>query len=141
MINLNEYLAEFPGSKASDKIGDTELNETLLNVMPNVCNKQAYVQGFDCETFPFEKADNMFERMQISENIYEAVLEPSYKNSTRAGAKCTGRGRQIRGGDTLSKMYSKMGNLTGMRKQKYVDHPRDQSKLTYLIHSLVHSSY
>ena len=26
LIDLNEYLAEFPGAKASDKIGETELN-------------------------------------------------------------------------------------------------------------------
>ena len=30
----------------------------------------------------------MFERMEISESIYEGVVEPLYKNPTRADANC-----------------------------------------------------
>ena len=33
-----------------DKIGVTELNEILLNSMPNSWYKQAYVQVFYCES-------------------------------------------------------------------------------------------
>ena len=62
MIDLNEYLYVFPGAKASDKTCETELNEILLNIMPNIWNRQAYVQGFDCETIT-KKSINMFERM------------------------------------------------------------------------------
>ena len=36
MIDLNEYLAVFPGANSSDKIGETELNKILLDGMPNV---------------------------------------------------------------------------------------------------------
>ena len=50
MIELNEYLSYFPGSKSSEKIGDTKLNEILLNSIPNGRIKQAYVQGFCCES-------------------------------------------------------------------------------------------
>ena len=35
IIDLNEYLAAFPGAKTSDQIGETELNEIFLNSMPN----------------------------------------------------------------------------------------------------------
>ena len=35
LINLNEYLASFPGDNLNDKIGVTELNDILLNSMPN----------------------------------------------------------------------------------------------------------
>ena len=35
LIGLNEYLDTFPGAKKSNKICDTELNEILLNSMPN----------------------------------------------------------------------------------------------------------
>ena len=35
MIDIDEYLYAFQGAKASDKIGETELNEILLNSMPN----------------------------------------------------------------------------------------------------------
>ena len=37
--------------------------------MPNVWSKQAYVQGFDCETITFEKSVNMFEHMEIAETV------------------------------------------------------------------------
>ena len=63
----------------ADKMGITELNEILLNSMPNRWSKQAYVQGFDCETISFKKAVNMFERMEIAKGIYEGVVTPSYK--------------------------------------------------------------
>ena len=49
LIDLKEYLASFPGENLTDKTGITELNEILLNIMPNIWSKQAYVQGFDCE--------------------------------------------------------------------------------------------
>ena len=38
--------------------------------MHNIWSKQAYVQGFDCESITFEKDVNMFDRMEISESIY-----------------------------------------------------------------------
>ena len=79
LIDLNEYLASLSGSTMADKMGITELNEILLNSMPNRWSKQAYVQGFDCETISFKKAVNMFERMEISKSIYEGVVTPSYQ--------------------------------------------------------------
>ena len=54
MIDLKEYLYVFPGAKKSDKICETELNEILLNRMPNIYIRQAYVQGFDCENINFK---------------------------------------------------------------------------------------
>ena len=41
MIKLNEYLSEFPGANESDKFGETELNEILLNCIPNGYSRQA----------------------------------------------------------------------------------------------------
>ena len=35
LIDLNEYLVSFPGANLADKIGITELNEIILNRMPN----------------------------------------------------------------------------------------------------------
>ena len=40
----------------ADNMGVTELNEILLNSIPNSWSKQAYVQGFDYETIYFKKA-------------------------------------------------------------------------------------
>ena len=36
-----------------DKIGVTELNEIILNSMPNSWSKQAYIQEFDSEYISF----------------------------------------------------------------------------------------
>ena len=73
MIDINECLSVLPGAKASDKIFETELNEILLNSMPNIWIRQAYVQGFYCETIT-QKYGNIFEHMEISESIYEGVV-------------------------------------------------------------------
>ena len=58
LIDLSEYLRSFPGSTATHKIGMTELNEILLNSMPNSWSKQAYVQGFDWKSFTFKNILN-----------------------------------------------------------------------------------
>ena len=63
----------------TDNIGVPELNEILLNSMPTRWSKQVFVQGFYCESITLKKAVNIFERMEISESIYEGVVEPSYK--------------------------------------------------------------
>ena len=41
MIELNKYLSVFPGENSSEKIGEIELNEIILNSMPNRRGKQA----------------------------------------------------------------------------------------------------
>ena len=51
------------GGKISDNICMMEINEILLNSMPNIWSKQACVQGFYCEFITFKTAVNMFERM------------------------------------------------------------------------------
>ena len=50
--------------------------------MTNSLSKQEYAHRFDCESITFEAAANMFELMEISEPIYEDVVEPSYKKPT-----------------------------------------------------------
>ena len=74
----------------SCKIGVTEINKILLNSTPNSWYKQAYVQGFDCESILFKGSVNMFEFMETAESIYEGVVTPSYKKTTRAESKHTG---------------------------------------------------
>ena len=73
LIDLNEYLASLPGANMTDKIGMTELNEILLNSMPNSWSKKLYVQVFDCESINFKKSINIFERKEIHKSIYEGV--------------------------------------------------------------------
>ena len=97
LIGLNQYLDSFPGATFSDKIGVTELNKILLNSMPNIWSKQAYVQGFGCEYILFNKAINIFQLMVIAESICEGVVKPSYKNITREYANRDGHIRNKRG--------------------------------------------
>ena len=78
LIDLNEYLASFPRATMADKIVVTELNENLLNNIPNIWSKQGYVQGFDYDMISLKKTVNMFERMEIAESIYGGVVTPSY---------------------------------------------------------------
>ena len=54
LIDLNEYLASFPGATLTDKFCVTELDEILLNSMPNSWSKQAYLQDFYCESITFK---------------------------------------------------------------------------------------
>ena len=60
LIDLNEYLVFLPGAKLTDKIGMMELNGILLNSMPSIWIKKAYVQGFDCKYITCKYAVNMF---------------------------------------------------------------------------------
>ena len=46
LIDLNGYVASFPGGAFTDNISVTELNEILLNIMHNSWSKQAYIQDF-----------------------------------------------------------------------------------------------
>ena len=71
----------------------TELNEILLNSMPNSWRKRDYVQGFDFEYINFKKAVNMFEHMETVEYIYKGEVELSYKKTTRSYANHAGRCR------------------------------------------------
>ena len=78
LIDLNDYLAFYPGETLHYDIGVTELNKILLKSMSNILYRQAYVQGFYCESITFKKAVNMFDQMEIYESIYEGVVEPPH---------------------------------------------------------------
>ena len=43
LIDMNEYLTSILWETLSDKIHVTELNEIILNIIPNSWSKQAYV--------------------------------------------------------------------------------------------------
>ena len=58
--------------------------------MPNIWSRQAYLQGFDCESITFIKYSNMFERMEITDYIYKGVVEPYYKKPTQADPDSSG---------------------------------------------------
>ena len=74
LIDINDNLSVAPGTTMSGKIGVTEINEILLNSMPNSWIKPAYVQVFDCKSINLKKLVNMFEHMEIVEYIYKGVV-------------------------------------------------------------------
>ena len=78
--------------------------------------------------------------MEIAKNIYESVVEPSYKKTTREDANHSGNRRQMRGVFTLWRTYNRMCKHAGKHKQRYVDHPRDRSRINCLIHGHVNFS-
>ena len=78
LIDLNDYFESFLVETLTDKIGITELNRILLNIMPNSWSKQSYIQGFDCKSITFKNDVNIFEHMKIAESMYEGVVEPSH---------------------------------------------------------------
>ena len=55
MIDSNEYLDFFTWSKASDKIGETVLNEFIFHSTPNGWISQACAQGFILKGLPLSK--------------------------------------------------------------------------------------
>ena len=66
LVEINKHLAMFRGAKAGDKICEIELNEILLNSIPNSCIKHAYVQGFCFECITFKAAVKTFKGMEIA---------------------------------------------------------------------------
>ena len=80
MIKIIEYLASFYELKGVNKFVETESNQIIFHRIQNGWVRQAYVQRLNFESVAFKKSINMFERMEIDENIYEGVLETHYKN-------------------------------------------------------------
>ena len=78
--------------------------------------------------------------MEISGTIYEGVVEPSYKITTRGYNNHDGHNRKMIGVSASSKAYYKIGKCSGKRKQIYEDSTIYRSKLTCLIHGHVHFS-
>ena len=73
MIGINYHFSTLHGTKASDKICETEMNKILLKIMPNSWSIQSYVHFFYCESITLQKLINMFEPIEISQSIYEVV--------------------------------------------------------------------
>ena len=44
LVDIHEYLVVFPGTNISNKVCVMELNEKVLNSMPNIWSKQAHVK-------------------------------------------------------------------------------------------------
>ena len=75
---------------------------------------------FFVDAAPFKKTIYIFEHMEIDENIYEGVVEPSYKKTTQIEDTCAGHSSKMSGGYSPSKINPEMENCSGKSKKRYV---------------------
>ena len=81
----------------------------------------------------------MFERMEISESIYEGIVETSYKNPIRADANRAGHSRQNRGEAASPWDRPEKGERAGKSIKQHIYSSTEKSK-TCLIHGPGYSS-
>ena len=81
----------------------------------------------------------MFERMDISESIYEGVVEPYYKNPTQEDSNRDGHSRQNIGEAASSWTLPEKVDSVSKSRIQHVDIPTGKSK-TCLVHGPGHSS-
>ena len=67
--------------------------------------------------------------MEITESIYEGLVEPPYKKHTWADANFSGHSRHKRGEAASSWNLPKKGESAGKRRKRHVDSPMGKSKI------------
>ena len=76
LIDINENLAAFPGKNSSNNLGDKNGAKYFWTVW-----KMDGVSKRMCRVFIvnilLKKTVNIYERMEMSETVYEGVVEPS----------------------------------------------------------------
>ena len=140
ITELNNYLPIFPGPSAIKKMIPEELNEILLHVVPNVWAKQAYLQGWDLEGSSYKDTCDMFERMDISEQVYK--VGTTFENANREESDHARHGSKRKGGESASSTNTEKCR-TGKSKINHAVHPSngpDGAKTTLLVHGPRHST-
>ena len=102
MVEINNYLSVFTGSYVGNKIFEAELNEILLHIITNGWGGVGFFTGFYCETMPFNKGINIFERRDIVKSICEGVVEP-YTHKKIADSNRSNHSSKMRGRDASFK--------------------------------------
>ena len=117
-----------------------ELNDILLHAIPNSWAKQAYIQGWGFEERSYKETCNIFERMEIAEEIYKGG-SPT-QNTQRAESDRASSGRNKKGGASASPYNPEQGR-TGKCNINNSGHPSDEptgTKNTCLLHGPGQSS-
>ena len=78
--------------------------------------------------------------MEIAEYVYEDILEPSYRIFTKSDANHDVHRRKMRREATMSNKCSEMSESARNHRKSYVDHSKDTSRPTRLIHRPGNSS-
>ena len=60
LTKLIDYFDVLMGSNEDNKIGETELNKTILHIMLNIWGRQDLPKVFDSEVAPLKKEINTF---------------------------------------------------------------------------------
>ena len=97
---LNNYLPLSPGSSASKKIARKKLNKIFFRTVLNVWAKQAYIQGWYFDGRSYKDTCDMFERMNIEEQVYKGGA--TSKNTTMAESDRSSHVRKHKGGEAAS---------------------------------------
>ena len=69
----------------------------------------------------------MFQRMEISESIYEGVVTASYKKATQAEANRTELSKNKRGYSALSNTHPAKDESSRKRSKRYVNRSKSAS--------------
>ena len=91
------------------------------------------MQGFYCKYISFKNSVDIFQRIEISESIYDGVVEPSYEKPNGEYVNHDRISRKMIEESASSNTHSNMGETSVKRRKRYVDPPKDRSKLTCLI--------
>ena len=82
----------------------------------------------------------MFKLIEIEESIYGGVIEPSYEKPTGEYSNPAGPSSKMGGESILSNTFPGMSKSAGKNRKRYLDHSKDISKPTCLIHIPGYSS-
>ena len=134
LTELNNYLTLFHGSSYTKNMPPEYLTKILLYDVPNGWAKQNYPQGWDFEGNTYKETCEIFECMEIPEQVYE-VGTPSKITTHREYANLASHGRKHKGGESTLPTNPEKGR-TGNQKKNYSGHPSDQttSDRTYVLH-------
>ena len=69
LMELNNYLPLLPGSRNAKKMAPEYLNNILLHAITNGWEKQLYLHGWYFKWKTYKDTCNIFERMEISEQV------------------------------------------------------------------------
>ena len=126
-MELNNYLTLFPRSSNANNMAPGELNDILLHVVPNIWEKQSYLQVCYFEWNLYKDACGMFECMEIVEQVYKGG-SPSKTTNLRAYSSRASHGRKRK--DIEANPYNISENsCAGNFKKKYAGHPSDQGNI------------
>ena len=139
LTEINNFLLLFPVSDVSNKMEMEEINDILFHAVSNRWAKQAYLQGWYFEMKTYRETCAMFDRMEVTEQVYEGGT-PS-KMPTRSESNRDVHVRKWKGGEAASPTNPKKGHANKGKTKNSV-HPSNAptgEKKTCLLHGPGHS--